>query len=141
MADLIFDQKARVGEWVARQVGQSASWGDFYAMGLEQDGEIVAGIVFNGFNKHNATAHIAVSKPSRMFLELLEHAAGYAFNQCGLKRLTGLVEMSNTKAMALDRHIGWEEEFVMRSAAADGGDLQVFVLWPDKCRWLKRRVT
>jgi hypothetical protein len=110
-------------------------------MGLEQDGKIIAGIVFNNFNTSNATAHIAVLKPSKAFLKLLEHAADYAFNLCKLKRLTGLVEMSNRKALALDKHIGWEEEFVMRSAAADGGDLQVFVLWPDKCRWLKRRVT
>ena len=137
MANLVFDDKSRVGQWVADQVEQTAAWGDFYAMGVERDGDLVAGIVFNSFNGHNATAHIAVTRPSRALLTLLHHAADYAFRQCGLKRLTGLVDVSNTKAARLDEHIGWEKEFVMRSAGADGGDLQVYVLWPDKCRWLR----
>lgn len=137
-ARLVFDNKHRVGQWVAEQVEQTASWGDFYAMGVEQHGEVVAGIVFNNFNGSNATCHIAVTKPTRAFLKLLEHAADYAFNRCKLQRLTGLVDMSNTKALRLDKHIGWEEEFVMKKAAPNGNDLQVFVLWPAKCRWLKR---
>jgi len=135
---LIFDQKARIGAWVAERVEQTAEWGSFYAMGVEQDGEIAAGIVFNNFNGHNATAHIAVSKPTRGLLWLLEHSADYAFNHCKLDRLTGLVAASNQKALKLDLHIGWEEEFVMKKAAADGGDLHVLVLWPEKCRWLRR---
>lgn len=139
MTRFVFDDKESIGAWVAKQVGQSASWGDFYAMGVESDDcEILYGIVFNNFNGHNATCHIAVKRPSKSFMLLLQHAAHYAFNQCRLKRLTGLVDVSNTKAMALDEHIGWEKEFVMKNAAADGGDLQVFVMWPDKCRWLQR---
>lgn len=116
-----------------------ASWGDFYAMGAEVNGELVAGIVFNGWNGVNATAHIAITKPTRVFLQLLESAADYAFRVGGLKRLTGLVDMSNEKARKLDEHIGFEPECVIKGAAKDGGDIQVYVLWPDKCRWWKTR--
>lgn len=139
VTSLIFSDKHRVGQWVADQVEQSASWGDFYAMGVEQDGEIVAGIVFNNFNGSNATCHIAVKKPGKAFVNLLEHAADYAFNHCALNRLTGLVDASNTKALKLDKHIGFEEEFLMKKAAPDGGDLHVLVLWPENCRWWKTR--
>lgn len=135
---LVFDQKDRIGQWVAEQVEQTASWGSFYAMGAEQDGELVAGIVFNNFNGSNATTHIAVAKPGKYLIPLLERAADYAFIQCKLNRLTGLVDTTNEKALKLDRHIGFEDEFVMKKAAPDGHDLQVFVLWPEKCRWLKR---
>ena len=85
--NLIFDDKDRVGEWVAEKVDQVSSWGDFYAMGAEVNGEIVSGVVFNNFNESNSTCHIAVSKPNRLFLELLDHAYGYAFGQCGLNGL------------------------------------------------------
>ena len=67
---LVFEDKERVGAWVAEQVEQRAEWGSFYAMGAEVDGKIVSGVVFNNFNECNATAHIACSKPNKLFLEL-----------------------------------------------------------------------
>lgn len=131
---LIFDEKERVGSWVADQVGQRSTWGSFYAMGAEVNGELVSGVVFNNFNESNATAHIACSKPNKLFLELLDHSALYAFKHCGLKRLTGLVEADNEKALKLDQHIGFEIEGVMRQAGSTGQDVIVLVLWPHNFR-------
>jgi RimJ/RimL family protein N-acetyltransferase len=131
---LIFDDKLRVGQWVADQTEQSASWGDFYAMGVERDGEIVAGFVFNNFNDSNATCHIAVTQMTKAFSELLDHGFAYAFGQCGLKRLTGMVEAENEKALKLDKHIGFEEEAVMKQAGSGGQDLHILVLWPQNYR-------
>ena len=130
-SSLIFNVKELVGTWVAEQVDQTASWGDFYAMGAEVNGKIVSGVVFNNFNESNATCHIAVSKPNRMFLELLDHAYSYAFGQCQLKRLTGLVASDNHKALRLDKHIGFIEEGVMRQAGRQGQDIIMLVLWPE----------
>lgn len=130
-ASLVFDDKERVGAWVADQVEQTSSWGDFYAMGAEANGEIVSGVVFNNFNESNSTCHIAVSKPNRLFLELLDHAYSYAFGQCKLKRLTGLVAADNHKALKLDKHIGFVEEGVMAKAGRQGQDIITLVLWPE----------
>ena len=127
---LIFDDKERVGAWVAKEVVQEAEWGSYYAMGAEVDGQIVSGIVFNNFNECNATCHIAVSKPNKLFLELLDHAFLYAFETCGLRRLTGLVEADNSKALKLDKHIGFLQESVMQEAGSEGQDMVVLVLWP-----------
>jgi L-amino acid N-acyltransferase YncA len=131
---LVFDDKERVGAWVAEQVEQTASWGDFYAMGVERDGELVCGVVFNNFNDSNATCHIAVTQMTKAFSELLNHAAAYAFVQCKLRRLTGLVESGNEKALRLDKHIGFVEEAVMKQAGAKGQDVIVLVLWPENFR-------
>lgn len=131
---LVFDDKERVGAWVAEQVEQRAEWGSFYAMGAEVDGKIVSGVVFNNFNECNATAHIACSKPNKLFLELLDHAYKYAFETCKLKRLTGLVEADNSKALKLDKHIGFLEEGIMQEAGSEGQDMVVLVLWPDNYR-------
>lgn len=137
MAELVFDQKLRVGAWVAQQVGQEASWGSFYAMGIEQDGEIIAGVVINNFNGANATCHIAIAKRTRLMIQLFEHVCNYAFNHCGLKRLTGMVPSDEPHIIAFDKHLGFEEEFVMKDGAP-GADMHVLVLWPDKCRWLRK---
>ncbi len=131
---LVFDESERVGEWVAEQVEQLSSWGGFYAMGAEKDGQIVGGVVFNNFNGSNATAHIAVSKPNKLFLELLDHAFLYAFETCKLRRLTGLVDADNSKALKFDKHIGFVEEGVMKQAGSDGQDKHILVLWPENYR-------
>ena len=131
---LIFDDKERVGAWVAEQVVQESEWGSYYAMGAEVDGQIVSGIVFNNFNECNATAHIACSKPNKLFLELLDHAFLYAFETCKLRRLTGLVEADNSKALKLDTHIGFVKESVMQEAGSEGQDMVVLVLWPQNYR-------
>jgi len=128
---LIFDDKERVGQWVAQQVDQEASWGDHYAMGAELNGELVSGVVFNNFNQSNATSHIAVSTPTKLFLKLIDNAFVYAFGQCKLRRLTGLVTEDNHKALRLDKHIGFQEEGVMKQAGLHGQDVIVLVLWPE----------
>lgn len=133
-ARLIFDDKERVGEWVAKEVEQRCEWGSFYAMGAETDGQLTSGVVFNNFNETNATCHIAVSKPNKLFLELLDHAFLYAFKTCGLRRLTGFVEADNSKALKLDNHIGFIEEGVMKEAGSKGQDMIMLVLWPQNYR-------
>ena len=137
MAELVFDQKERVGAWVAQRTEQTCDWGGFYAMGLEQDGEIVAGIVMNNFNGANATCHIAVDKPSKAMIRLLQEFCHYAFNVCKLKRITGMVPSNEPKIIAFDKHLGFEEEFVMKDGAM-GADMHVLVMRPDTCRWLRK---
>lgn len=137
MDELVFDQKEAVGAWVAQQVGQTCEWGSFYALGIVRDGEIIAGVVFNNFNGANATCHIAISKFSRVMPAMIEHGCRYAFEFCGLKRLTGMVPSNEPKILAFDKHLGFEEEFVMKDGAP-GADMHVLVMWPDKCRWLRK---
>lgn len=128
---LVFDDSPRVGAWVAEQVGQTTSWGGFYAMGLEVGGDLVAGFVFNNMNDANATCHIAIKRPVRGLLALFDHGFNYAFNVCGLCRLTGFVDADNKKALRLDKHIGFVEEGVMSKAGSGGQDMIVLVLWPE----------
>lgn len=140
MIRYIFDDKERVGQWVAEQVDQDTHWGSFYAMGVEKDGELVAGVVMNEYNGHNAACHIAITKTGKHVFRLFEFFADYAFNHCGLKRLTGMVPTSKPDVIAFDKHIGFQEEFVMKQAAKDGSDLCILVIWPDENnRWLRKR--
>lgn len=129
---LIFDEKERVANWVAEQVGQHSPWGGYYAMGAERDGVLVAGVVFNNFTDSNATAHIAIGKPTKRVLELLDHAFIYAFHTCGLRRLTAPVEELNSRSLGVCKHIGFVPEAVMSQAGTDGQDIHLLVLWPEK---------
>lgn len=135
---LVFDRKELIGAWVAVQTGQDTTWGDFYAMGIMKGSTVISGVVFNNMNESNCTAHIAVEKPTKLLLDLIAAACYYVFNQCRLKRMTGMVPTSDLDVIAFDKHIGFEEEFIMKDAAADG-DMQVLVLTPvTASRWLER---
>lgn len=137
MAELVFDQKHRIGDWVAQQVGQTGDWGSFYAMGVVRGDEVIAGVVINNMNGANATCHVAIAYPTKMIIPLFEHVCQYAFLQCGLKRLTGMVPSNEPKILAFDKHLGFVEEFVMKDGAP-GADMHILVLWPDNCRWLRK---
>ena len=131
---LVFDDKQRVADWVSDQMPNGATWHDYYAMGAEVNGDLVSGIVFEEYNGHNANVHIAVSKPTKLFLDLLDHAFVYAFQTMGVQRLTGLVEADNQKALQLDINIGFKIEAVMKSAGSSGQDVLLLVLWPENYR-------
>ena len=136
VARLVFDDKDTIGDWVADQVGQDSSWGCFYAMGIMRGTEVLAGVVINNMNDSNATAHVAVAKPSRLLHQLFSHFCKYAFVHCGLKRVTGMVPTSEPKTIEFDKHLGFVEEFVMKHGA-NNSDMQVLVLWPENSRrWL-----
>ena len=137
MAELVFDQKERIGGWVAKQTGQDSSWGSFYALGVIRGEDVIAGVVINNYNGSNATCHIAVAQHTKLLVPLFHHVCDYAFNQCKLKRLTGMVPTNEPSVIAFDKHLGFEEEFVMKDGAVNS-DMQILVMWPDKCRWLHK---
>ena len=137
MAELVYDQQERIGAWVAKQVGQGSSWGGFYAIGVVRGDDIIAGVVINNYNGANATCHIAIAQPTKAIVLLFQTLCDYAFRHCGLKRLTGMVPTNEPHIIAFDKHLGFEEEFVMKDGAP-GADMQILVLRPENCRWLRK---
>lgn len=109
------------------------------AIGLRRGGELVAGVIYEGFNGRNMWAHVA-AEPGRRWLvrEYLFACFAYPFIVCGVDRLSGYVNASNTEARRFDEHLGFKEEARLRGAAPDGGDVILYVMWRDECRYLKR---
>jgi len=136
---IVLNEKDRVGDWVAQQVGRKVTWGSFYAMGVETDGDITSGLVFANFSETNASAHIAVTKANKKFSKLLDYGHFYAFELCKLRRLTGLTHEHNTRAIAVNESIGWVREGIMKQAGTDGQDVVTLVLWPENYRKGKGR--
>lgn len=106
-------------------------------IGLERDGELVAGAIYEGINQHNAWVHLA-GKPGRQWMtrEFLRYGFYYPFVELGLSRLSGYVNESNLEARRLDEHLGYREEARLKGAAPDGGDVIIYVMWRDECRFL-----
>ena len=116
-----------------------AEWGPYTAIGLELDGELVGGVVYDGWYGPNVFAHIA-GKPGTRWLtrSFLYAMFQYPFVQLGVERITGPVPSTNLAAIRLDTHLGFVHEATLRGAVPDG-DLLLFVMWKEKCRFLGER--
>jgi len=107
------------------------------AIGLRKDGELIAGVLFDGINGKNAWMHVA-AKPgcrwmTRYYLRACFH---YPFVTCGVDRISGHVNESNAQARRFDEHLGFKEEARLKGAAPDGGDVILYVMWRQDCRFL-----
>jgi hypothetical protein len=101
------------------------------------DVEIIACVWYEGYNGVNMNMHVASKPGSRwMTREFLWYVFHYPFVECGVKRVTGLVPEMNYAARRFDEHIGFKLEATLKDAAPDG-DLRVYTMFKDECRWLK----
>lgn len=137
MGNLIIDQKERVCDWVSARLDRcSVPFVGYYAMGVERNGELVAGIVMDNYNAQNAYPHIVIEKTGKDVIQLITAFCDYAFNHCQLKRLTAMIPASKPDVLAFDLKLGFEYEFLMKDGAKDG-DLHIIKMTPQSCRWLR----
>jgi len=136
---IICDKPHIIGPWVCSRTGGQWVDGMGSAIGLQKNGEIIAGVVYDNWNGAQIMMHVA-SDGSKRWLnrEFLWFVFYYPFVQLGAKRITGLVAETNKEARKFDENLGFELETTLKDAHPDG-DLLVYKMTPDKCRWLKRR--
>lgn len=107
-------------------------------LGLEEDGELVAGVLYEGFNGQNVWMHVAAEPGGKWLTRaFLEICFDYPFNQMGVKRVSGYVEAKNSAARRFDEHLGFRQEAVLSGAASDGGDVILYAMRREDCRYLK----
>lgn len=106
-------------------------------VGLERDGLLVAGVMYEGVNDHNAWMHVAALPGSRWLTKAyLRFCFAYPFNLCGVSAVRGYVEASNLAARRFDEHLGFRQEAVLDGAARDGGDVLIYRMKRSECRYV-----
>lgn len=130
---LCFDSE-RVGKWVCERTGGSYAEGT--AIGLEQDGKLIAGVLYDHYNGQSIAMHVAAEGKRWMTREYLWVCFHYPFEQLKVKKIIGLVDSTNLDAQRFDEHLGFEKEAVITHAGAVG-DLIIYGMTKDKCRFLK----
>jgi RimJ/RimL family protein N-acetyltransferase len=129
------------GEDVCHYVARETS-GEYYAgsgqgIGIERDGEIVCGVMFDQHNGRSVQIHVALKPGARMTKEWLHTLFWYAFCQLKVTKIIGIVESTNLAALKFDRHIGFRDEAVIRDAGRDG-DLIILSMIKNDCKYLRK---
>jgi len=128
-----------VTKWVSERSEGTFVPGLNPGIGLKRDGKIVGGVAYDGFNGANINIHVA-SDGSRSWLnrEFLWYVFYFPFVELGCKRVTGVVPSYNEGAIHFDEKVGFEFETTLKDAHPKG-DLLIYKMTPDKCKWLARR--
>lgn len=137
MKKVIYGEDVRVAKWVGDQIDEVYAPGSS-AIGLEQDGELIAGVVFDMYTGPSITMHVAAVPGKRwMTKDFLWRCFAYPFIQLQCSRVTGLVRVDNLVAQKFDEHLGFVKEGLLRRAAKDGTDYIVYGMLREECRFLE----
>lgn len=134
---IVHDDPERVGDWCLDKIPYVDDWGQFQALGLERNGELIAGCIYNEYNRYGVSCHIASDGSRRWLLKSYLYALfDYPFNKLGVKRLTGYVAAVNADSLRFSYHLGFKLEGTMREALPSG-DVHVLGMLRRECRWLR----
>lgn len=136
MKRIITDQSEAITKWVAHKIGEDHIPMS-YGVGLELNGELVAGVVYAQKTATNVHMHVG-SNGSRHWMtpEYLGFCFAYPFFHLKCERVTGFVRADNIDAQRFDEHLGFIREGRLRRACADGTDLIVYGMLREECRFL-----
>lgn len=119
-----------VAQWVGNQIGRMICT-PYEAIGVELDGSIIGGVVFNLWTGPNV--HVTAAGSPRVWSRIfLRRLAAYAFGELGCARVTFTTE--NPVAADVCRRLGAQHEGTMRSAYGPGRDGMIFGLLKDDWR-------
>ena len=137
---IVCNQPEVIGPWVAKRTGGVWRQGRGSVIGLVKDGEIVAGVLYEDYNGAIVVVHVAAKPEKSPWLcrEFLWYAFHYPFEELKCKKIIGYVSSANKKAREFDEGLGFEHEATIKDAHPDG-DLLVYSMRPETCRWLKIR--
>ena len=126
-------QGAEVGVWVADRIA-----GEFYsetssAIGLEKNGVIVAGVIYENWNRASIFCHIAIE--ARLTKAYLKAIFDYPFNVCNVKKIIVPVVSNHVKSIKLVTNMGFTEEARIVDGSQDG-DIIFLTMTKENCRFL-----
>ena len=135
MKRVVWDQAQRVGTWVCERLNCVFDAGVSTAIGMESNGELIGGVVFDNFRHGSIAMHVASNGGNGLTREFLRAVFGYCFIQMGVNKVIGLVDSTNLHARKFDENLGFVLEAVIKDAAKDG-DILIYTMTRTQCRFL-----
>jgi RimJ/RimL family protein N-acetyltransferase len=103
------------------------------SIGLEKDGNIVAGVIYEDWNGQSIVCHIAVI--GNLTPTFVAKIFDYVFRQLGVYKIIAPVASINSESIQLVTHMGFKEEAIIKDAHPSG-DIVIFTMTKNECRFL-----
>lgn len=126
-------QGAEIGAWVANRIDGKFDADTSSSIGLQKDGQTVAGVIYENWNKASIFCHIAVE--GRLTKAYLKAIFDYPFNVCQVKKIIVPVVSNHVKSIKLVTNMGFTEEARIADGSQDG-DMIFLTMTKENCRFL-----
>ena len=128
-----------LGPWAWQQMGEGLWFPEGKsAMGeVTAAGEVLWAVVFDHYEEGGSIQmHIAISDPKVVTRRAICAVFEYPFNQLDVKKVIGVVNSENIKALTFDVRLGFLVEAII-TGAYDVGDMYILSMTREQCRWIR----
>ena len=127
-------------DWIASRAGLSLHAGFMALEAMDDAGRIVGMVGFDGWTPSSVALHVALDTPSAL-RHLIYPVFGLVFDPepegCGKRRINLTVLSTNTRSLALVKHLGFKETHRVKDGWDLGVDIVVFEMRREHCRWIR----
>lgn len=117
------------------QVGVE-DWSNHKAIGLEKDGKLIAGVVYDNYTKATIFMHIAIEKGERISRNFLWYMFYYPFVELGVKALRGMIPESNKESINFASGLKGSQLEARLVDAHPDGDMLIYRMFKKDCKYL-----
>jgi len=132
------EQPEVIARWVQARIPDCAIFDNPAAFGVLRGGRLAAGILFHRYDARAGDIEIvlAADSPRWATRQVFWTTFAFAFLQLGCRRVSARVNASNKRARRLIEGAGFVLEGLLRSAGHDHGDVLIYGMLREECRWL-----
>lgn len=134
---LVYGQDERVAKWVGENLMRDPqAFIPCKAIGIEREGELIAGVVYNNYVGHLIEMTIASLDKRWATRHNLRALFGYPFTQLGLRRVQALCSANDEGVKMFLKRLGFIHEGVHPCAYHDGNTAYSFGMLKHQCRYI-----
>ena len=133
----VYGKDAEITNWVESQLRGTVSLRSGVAIGLQKDGELIAGCVYDNFRTHDIEMTFAASTPKWATPSNIGVFFVYPFVQLKLARVTAIAAKANKRARKMLERLGFQLEGVARRGMDGKKDACIYGMLASECKWLR----
>ena len=140
MRSVITGRNDVFGPWFCEQLANGLKWfpGKGETIGLvDNDRRPIACCMYEGWNGASVSVHL-VGLGNWLNKEFLWYCFHYPFEELKVTKILAPIESDNFRSIRFTKHIGFSLEATLKDASPKG-DLLIFSMTKDQCRWLSLR--
>lgn len=138
MRYFVYSQPEIVAPWVWARAGGTYNPNGDVAIGLAENGALIAGVVYESYHPQASVAMHVAAEPGKQWATYknLKVWFDYPFNQLKVQKVIAPVKGSNLVARRFNERLGFTEETRIKDACGAGDDLIIYTMTKDQCRFL-----
>ena len=134
---IVTGKKEYVGDWVSKLIGNTNPWHDYEAIGIERNGELIAGAVIDNYIPGaRCSVHCAGTGKKWLTREFLFVVFDYVFRQLKCSAVMNIVDGTNVDSLRFTAHLGFSEVYRIKGGGKNGSDGVIFEMQKSSCRWI-----